>query len=451
MALTEKELAAAGRIAELAAREGGRAFYVGGFVRDRLRGEENKDIDVEVHGLAPKELEEILDGMGERLSIGESFGIYNLKHCGVDIAMPRKEKLVGRGHKDFDVFVDPFIGTKKAAVRRDFTINALMQNVLTGEVVDHFGGLDDLKNGILRHVNDETFAEDPLRVLRAAQFAARFGYALAPETAALCRAIPLNALPMERVMGEMSKALLKADRPSVFFSVLRECDRLDEWFPEVKALIGVPQSPVHHSEGDVWNHTLLVLDEAAKLRGRANFPKGLMLSALAHDLGKPLCTEITEGRIHSYGHETKGLVPARSLLERLTSEKKLIAYVLNMTALHMRPNILADGKAAVKRTNALFDEAVDPADLILLSAADNRGSISQYDSPDYTDFLTERLHIYRETMARPGVTGQDLRDAGLRPDRNFAEILKYAHKLQLAGLDKEAALKQTLAWAKENY
>ena len=447
----ENDMKTAVALAERVAARGGTAYYVGGFVRDRLRGEENKDIDVEVHGLAPKELEEILDGMGERLSIGESFGIYNLKHCGVDIAMPRKEKLVGRGHKDFDVFVDPFIGTKKAALRRDFTINALMQNVLTGEVVDHFGGLDDLKNGVLRHVNDETFAEDPLRVLRAAQFAARFGYALAPETAALCRTIPLNALPMERVMGEMSKALLKADRPSIFFSVLRECDRLDEWFPEVKALIGVPQSPVHHSEGDVWNHTLLVLDEAAKLRDRANFPKGLMLSALTHDLGKPLCTEITEGRIHSYGHETKGLVPARTLLERLTSEKKLISYVLNMTALHMRPNILADGKAAVKKTNALFDEAVDPDDLILLSAADNRGSVSQYDSPDYTEFLTERLRIYRETVAQPGVTGQDLRDAGLRPDRNFAELLKYAHKLQLAGLDKEAALKQTLAWAKEKY
>ncbi|MBQ6019633.1 MAG: tRNA nucleotidyltransferase [Clostridia bacterium] len=436
-------------LAEKVAACGGTAYFVGGFVRDRLRGEESKDIDIEVHGVTPKTLEEILDTLGERLSIGESFGVYNLKHCGVDIAMPRKEKLIGRGHKDFDVFVDPFIGTEKAAVRRDFTINALMQNVLTGEVVDHFGGLDDLKNGILRHVNDETFAEDPLRVLRAAQFAARFGYALAPETVAICRSIPLDALSKERVAGELYKALLKADRPSVFFSVLRECGALGFWFPEVGALIGVPQNPRFHAEGDVWNHTLLVLDEAAKLRERTNFPKGFMLSALTHDLGKPLCTELVDGRIRSYKHEIKGLAPARKLLERLTNEKKLISYVLNMTLLHMRPNMLADADSAIKRTNALFDEAVDPEDLILLCAADSRGSLSEEPKPDYTDFLFDRLRIYRETTAKPGVTGQDLRDAGLKPDKNFSELLKYAHKLQLSGLDKEAALKQTLARAKE--
>lgn len=451
MSDTTQDMRLAVALAERVAARGGTAYFVGGFVRDRLRGKESKDIDIEVHGIEPKTLEALLDTLGERLSIGESFGIYSLKHCGVDIAMPRKEKLVGKGHRDFDVFVDPFIGTKKAALRRDFTVNALMQNVLTGEIVDHFGGVEDLKNGVLRHVNDETFAEDPLRVLRAAQFAARFEYALAPETVAICRTIPLDALSKERVAGELYKALLKADRPSIFFSVLRECGALGFWFPEAESLIGVPQDPRFHAEGDVWNHTLLVLDEAAKLRGQAHFPKGLMLSALTHDLGKPLCTEIVDGKIHSYGHEVRGLVPARALLERLTNEKKLISYVLNMTRLHMRPNILADAGSAVKRTNALFDEAEGPEDLILLSAADSRGSLSEGPKPDYTDLLFDRLRIYRETAAMPGVTGQDLRDAGLKPDRNFSELLKYAHKLQLSGLDKETALKQTLARAKEKH
>ena len=132
-------------IAEAVASRGGRAYYVGGFVRDALLGRENKDVDMEVHGIAPAELEEILDSLGQRMTIGESFGIYGLKGVELDIAMPRKEEARGMGHRDFQVYVDPFIGTEAAARRRDFTFNALMQDVLTGEIVDHFGGREDLQ------------------------------------------------------------------------------------------------------------------------------------------------------------------------------------------------------------------------------------------------------------------------------------------------------------------
>lgn len=170
------------RIARMAADKGGRAYYVGGFVRDRLLSLENKDIDIEVHGIQPQELEEILDSIGERMTIGQSFGVYALKGCGLDIAMPRREKQRGVGHRDFDIIVDPFLGAEKAAKRRDFTVNAMMQDVLSGEVLDFFGGMDDLSARILRHVSDESFSEDSLRVLRGAQFAARFGFTVAPET-----------------------------------------------------------------------------------------------------------------------------------------------------------------------------------------------------------------------------------------------------------------------------
>ena len=138
-------------LAELVAAKGGRVYYVGGFVRDRLLGIENKDVDVEVHGITPETLEAILDGLGTRLEMGSSFGVYGLKGWDLDIAMPRQEEATGRGHKDFKVLVSPFIGTRKAAMRRDFTINAMMEDVLTGEVIDHFGGREDLKNGCLRH------------------------------------------------------------------------------------------------------------------------------------------------------------------------------------------------------------------------------------------------------------------------------------------------------------
>lgn len=428
---------------------GGRAYYVGGYVRDRLLGQENTDLDVEVHGITPAQLEGILDAHGERITIGESFGIYALKGYPLDIAMPRQEHAVGRGHRDFTVAVDPFIGTEKAAARRDFTVNAMMQDALTGEIIDHYGGQDDLRRGVLRHVNDASFAEDPLRVVRAAQFAARLGFSVAPSTVALCRTMDLGTLPRERIEGEWRKALLTAATPSTFFTVLREMDQLDRWFPELAALIGVPQPPAYHAEGDAWTHTMMVLDAAAAYRDRVESPYAFMLAALVHDVGKAVCTTVDEGAIHAYGHEGAGLPIAERLLTRITRETKVIAYALNLTEHHMKPHALAAAGASVKATNRLFDKATDPLALIYLAAADNAGRITAEPTPDYTDHLLARLDIYRDYMARPYVTGRDLIAAGLPADSRFADYLAYAHKLRLAGVEKDAALKQTLAYARQ--
>lgn len=445
----EHDTAIALEIAGKVAEKGGCTYYVGGFVRDLLLGRENKDIDIEVHGITPGELEVILDSLGSRISIGESFGIFSLKGCHLDIAMPRREEARGKGHRDFDILVDPFIGTEAAASRRDFTVNALMQNVLTGEIVDHFGGREDLKNGILRHVNDSSFGEDPLRVLRGAQFAARFGFRTAEETVALCRRMDLSQLPRERIMGELEKALLKAPRPSVFFQALRQMDQLSLWFPELQNLIGVPQNPVYHAEGDVWNHTMMVLDEAAKLRSRVAQPLWFMLAALTHDFGKALCTEEKNGVLHAYDHEMKGLPLAESFLRRLTAETKLIRYVLNLTELHMKPNTMAAAHSSCKATNRLFDRCADPQALLCLALADDRGRISTKPARDNESFLTERLEAFRKLMARPYVAGRDLICAGLTPGEDFSQILDYAHKLRLAGVDKESALQQTLGFARQ--
>ena len=445
--LKDQEMAR--KVARLVSEEGGRTFYVGGYVRDALIGKENKDIDIEVHGISPKCLEQLLDSLGERMAIGESFGIFGLKGYSLDIAMPRKEEVRGMGHKDFDIFVDPFIGTEAAALRRDFTFNALMQDVLTGQIVDHFGGVEDLRSGVLRHVSDDSFAEDPLRVLRAAQFAARFGFRTAEETVALCRRMDLRHLPRERIEGELKKALLKAEKPSVFFETLREMDQLDHWFPEVKALIGVPQNPVFHAEGDVWTHTMMVLDEAAKLRHRTANPYWFMLSALTHDFGKAVCTEETDGILHAYQHETKGLPLVEVFLRRITHETKLAEYVLNLCQYHMKPNTVAGARSAPKVTTRMFDQAVDPEGLICIALADDRGRITQAPGADHEQFLYQRLELYRELMSRPYVMGRDLIEAGLTPGVEFTEILKYAHKLRLAGVAKEHALKQTLAYARD--
>ena len=443
----DKEIVA--RLARRVSDAGGRVYYVGGCVRDALMGSVSKDLDVEVHGLTPAALEEILDTLGERVSIGESFGIYAIKGCGVDIAMPRKEHLRGRGHRDFDVIVDPDLGAREAARRRDFTVNAMMRDALTGELVDPFHGRRDLKRGVLRHVDDETFPEDPLRVLRAAQFASRFGFRVAKETMRLCSAMDLTALSKERVMLELEKALLQAEHPSVFFETLREMNQLRPWFSEVADLIGVPQNPRFHTEGDVWNHTMLVLDAAAQYRERAERPLGLMLAALTHDFGKPATTELESGVFHAYGHEEAGAALAERFLRRLTNETALIEYVSNLTALHMKPNVIVASGASIKTSNRMFDRAVDPEALICLSMADGQGTISRYPYVSCEENLEGRLDAYRETMAQPHVMGRDLIDAGLEPGADFSDFLALAHKLRLAGISKDDALKQVLAEARK--
>ena len=216
--------------------KGGRAFYVGGYVRDLLLNIPNKDIDIEVHGIAEKDLVAILNEIGEVDYYGRSFGIYALRHEDIEVALPRSEKVLGTGHRDFEISVDPDMGYMNAALRRDFTINALMMDVLSHEILDYFNGTDDLNKGIIRHVNDVSFVEDPLRVYRAAQFASRFGFKIDERTVELCRGIDTFVLSRERIEEELKKALLKAERAEIFFECLKEMNQKDVWFKGVNNL-----------------------------------------------------------------------------------------------------------------------------------------------------------------------------------------------------------------------
>ena len=216
--------------------KGGRAFYVGGYVRDLLLNIPNKDIDIEVHGIAEKDLVAILNEIGEVDYYGRSFGIYALRHEDIEVALPRSEKVLGTGHRDFEISVNPDMGYKNAALRRDFTINALMMDVLSHEILDYFNGTDDLNKGIIRHVNDVSFVEDPLRVYRAAQFASRFGFKIDERTVELCKGIDTFVLSRERIEEELKKALLKAERAEIFFECLKEMNQKDVWFKRVNNL-----------------------------------------------------------------------------------------------------------------------------------------------------------------------------------------------------------------------
>lgn len=413
---------------------GGRTFYVGGYVRDKLLGIDNKDVDIEVHGIDADKLYSILETIEKPLTYGNSFGIYSLKGHNIDIALPRSEKCIGNKHTDFRIDVDPFIGYKKAARRRDITINALMQDVLTNEILDYYNGLTDLKNKVIRHVDEQSFVEDPLRVLRIAQFASRFEFAVAEETINLCSSMDLSSLSRERVEEELRKALMKGKKPSLFFDALKQMNQLDYWFKEIKLLETIKQDPIYHPEGNVYIHTMQVIDRGVEYRDSFEF----MLFCLTHDFGKIVTTETIDRRIHAYGHETKGLPLVDTFIKRITNKKEIRKYLNNMVPLHMLPNKYAIDNSAIKKTNRLFYDAYNPRDLINFSICDI-GSQKNY------EFLKERYDHYLEMIKKPYVSGDDLIKMGLKPSEEFSKILKYATKLRMAEVDKETALKQIKA------
>jgi tRNA nucleotidyltransferase (CCA-adding enzyme) len=222
--------------------EGGRALLVGGCVRDKLMGNEVKDWDLEVYQLAPERLRELLDKIDTVNVVGEAFTVYKLGHD-LDVSIPRRERKSGRGHRAFVIEGEPSMSFADAARRRDFTINAISKDPLTEELIDPFDGRGDIKKKVLRAVSIDTFGEDSLRVLRAAQFASRFNFDIDEKTVALCRTIDLTDLPSERIWGEMEKLLLRSTHPSIGLRLLHELGAISQLFPEIEALISVPQDP----------------------------------------------------------------------------------------------------------------------------------------------------------------------------------------------------------------
>lgn len=320
------------------ARAGGRALLVGGNVRDLLLGVSSKDHDIEVHGLSIDELTGVLAAFGEVIEVGRAFGVLRVKGRDIDFSIPRRDSRIGRGHTGFRVDFDPTMSFADAARRRDLTMNSIGLDPLTGEILDPFDGIGDLERGVLRATDRGTFCEDPLRALRVAQFCARLESDPDDELLQLCSVQDLDELPAERIQGELAKLLLKARRPSLGFAFLEETGLL-RFFPELAALVGVPQDPQWHPEGTVWVHTLLVVDEAAALRsGDTDDDLVLMWAALCHDLGKAVTTVRGEdGRIRSPRHEPEGVPLSEALLGRLRLPQTLIDRVAVLVRYHLAP------------------------------------------------------------------------------------------------------------------
>ena len=427
-------------IAQLVQRHGGRALVVGGFVRDQLLGRDSKDLDVEVFAIPEERLRALLGELGRVEVVGQAFAVYKLGN--VDVSLPRRESKTGRGHRGFTVTGDPTMTPDEAARRRDFTINAISWDPLTDEYVDPVGGRNDLAHRILRVVDPETFADDSLRVLRALQLAARFELTAEEATKDICRNIPLDDLPPERVWGEFEKLLLAAMRPSIGFALARELGVTSVLLPEMHALIDCPQEPDWHPEGDVWTHTLMVIDQARERNDDLDRPRraSVMLGAVCHDLGKPATTAVIDGRIRSLGHEEAGVEPATRVLDRLHVHSldgfDVRTQVLGLTAHHLKPG--AFYKVRDELTDGAFRRLALKVDLELLARiakADCLGRTGAFDC-SAMDWFLERARALgvEHKPPTPILMGRHLLELGVQPGPTMGEILRAVYELQLDGL-----------------
>jgi len=435
------------RLAESVRDAGGRALLVGGCVRDALMGKQPKDWDVEVYGVEPARLRQLLDQLGDVNVVGEAFTVYKLG-ADLDVGLPRREHKTGRGHRAFFIEGDPSMTIEDSVRRRDFTINAILQDPLTGDIIDPFQGRDDIEKRILRAVAPETFPEDSLRVLRAAQFAARFEFEIEAPTRELCRQIDLSDLPSERIWGEMEKLLLKARYPSIGLKCLFELGAIDQLFPEIKALIDVEQDREWHPEGDVFVHTGLVIDRARELIDDLPYAKQVtvMLAALCHDFGKPATTEFIDGRLRSRGHEEAGVEPTLSFLDQLNLHTldgyDVRAQVVALVRDHLKPGEYFKKRGEVG--DGAFRRLARRCELDLLyrvARADSLGRNAEwiprekwYNAKAQEWFIARARELEVESKApAPILQGRHLLEMGLDPGPGIGEITKAVYEMQLDG------------------
>jgi tRNA nucleotidyltransferase (CCA-adding enzyme) len=434
---------------------GGRALIVGGWVRDQLLGlPESSNVDLEVFGLPDDRLRALLESFGRVEAVGESFQVYKIGD--VDVSLPRRDSKAGRGHRGFVVTGDPDMSIAEAARRRDFTVNAISWDPLTGEHFDPFDGRRDLERRLLRVVDPQTFGDDSLRVLRAVQFAARFGFTIEETTADICRRTALDDLPPERVWGEFEKLLL-APKPSVGFEVAMDLGVIAKLFPELQALAGCPQEPEWHPEGDVWVHNLQVIDQARTRIDDLPRPQQLavMLGAVCHDLGKPATTKFIDGRIRSLDHEEQGVAPASLFLDRLNVNAfdgyDVRKQVLGITAQHLKPGSWFKVRDEVR--DGAFRRLAHKVDLELLARvakSDCEGRKPGTFDCTAMDWFLERARALgvQHRPPEPILLGRHLLALGLKPGPRVGEILKAVYEQQMDGqvanLDEAVAAARSL-------
>lgn len=432
------------KVCEAVREAGGRAMLVGGWVRDYLLGRESKDCDIEVYGLEPERLREVLKSLARVNTVGEQFAVYKLAFKSetgapfeIDVSIPRRESKSGRGHRGFTIEGDPQMSFAEAARRRDFTINAILYDPLTQKIVDPFGGVADLQKKILRVVAADTFIEDSLRVLRAVQFAARFEMTIEPETVALCRAIDLSDLPHERVWGEVEKLLLRSAQPAIGLDAALAVGALDQLFPELHALVGCR---LNESAEDAFTHTKRALDEAVQLTRDLAKEKRLtvMLATLCHDLGRAVEVNVKDD-------ESARAVADQAIEQAIAVMNRLGLYTLagydvraQVTALVREQQRPREFYCARERTtDGDFRRLARRVEIDLLYRTAKACALATaHDAaPNAEDWFIERARQLGVEYAPPAplLQGRHLIDAGIAPGPAMGELLRRVYELQLDG------------------
>lgn len=453
--LNDPDQAQVHSILEAIRSQGGTGFIVGGYVRDQLLGIPSKDIDVEVFGLDGDQLKTILSSYGTVDLIGEQFGVFMVHGIDVDWSLPRQDSKSGKGHRGVSVHTDPGLSFAEAARRRDLSINALMWNPLSNEIVDPYNGIDDLKNGVLRAVDKQLFSDDPLRGLRAVRMSALFGFLPDEELLDLMGRQDLSELSPERIWGEWEKICLRSTLPSLAFYTLEESG-LITYFSEIDALRDVQQDPHWHPEGDVYIHTAMVMDAAVQLRnGERTHDLALMFGALCHDLGKAPTTEYEGGRWRSKNHDNAGIPLTESLLSQIHCPHKLIKQVSALVAHHLKPVSLQKGNAgpgAYRRlARACGDAGINMRLLAEVCEADHRGRTTDDALDPEISYIKSFMDIIddlaiTDSAPTPIVQGRDLIEAGVKPGKKMGILLKrcFDYQLKHGETDKQTIIKAIL-------
>ncbi len=433
---------------------GGKAWLVGGCVRDLLLGIRPKDFDIEVYGLNPEQLEKKLTLLGKTEHVGKHFGVIKLwmNNLELDIALPRTERKTADGHRGFSVESNPGLSPETATLRRDFTINAMMFDPLDHKLLDFHGGQDDLGNKKLRHVSP-AFTEDPLRPLRAVQFAARFQLRLDKKTARLCHLLLTEAgtLPESRIWREWQK-WSHAPYPSFGLKALQECGWLS-LYPELATLASCKQDGRWHPEGDAWVHTLQVCDMAAVIADRNNLSiqtrEQLLFAALCHDFGKPSCTFADEHKnLRSPGHCEAGVKPSEQFLKQIGAPKSMAQFVLPLVREHMAHMHGKPSDRAVRRlSHRLEPTHIELWEMLVEADASGR-TPAPASRPAFIWLEKARELKHQHTSPIPLITGKLLMKFGMKPGPEMGKLIQQAYEAQLNGYicDNETANN----WCREN-
>ena len=420
-------------------RNGGRAFLVGGASIDMFTGKEPKDWDIEVFGVSYERLIEIARLVGEADLVGSKFGVVKVKGCPLDIelSIPRTENKNGPKHQDFDITLKPDLSIKEAGRRRDFTINTIYIDLRTSKVIDEWGGVRDLHDHVLRYVDPNTFIEDPLRAFRAIQLAARKAEHMTPELGMLIKEMSpaVRILSGSAILGELTKCLMFAKQPSKGLQYLSPTGLIG-MFPELEAIASCPQHPTHHPEGDVWTHTQMVVDQAAKWKHELpeDWQLGFMFGALLHDVGKPVVIDLET--YSTICHDKEGAPLARAFMERITDNEDLITKAVAITEVHMRPRLLL--KASAKRAAWRRLQNVCPLNVLAyvsMCDSDGRGDPAMVQGKSDPAFI-KTMEVYDEFGKpswgiEPILMGRHLIEAGYKPGITFSPMLKAAYEYQL--------------------